>query len=1074
MRAYLGRPLLVAVSAGLLLSFAAGCSREARKARRLAPADRYFAAGEYDKAEIEYKNVLQLGGLDPQAISRLGIIYLEQGRVARSAPFLNKGAELQPDNLELRIKLGYFYLAVGKPNLAYEAAGLVLDKKPDDLDAPILLAESVAQPKELEDARRRLQKVPTTNAAALVALGLLDFRERKLATAEPLFERARQANPKLPIVHAALGRLYWARNELERAEKAYATAAENAPPRSPVWLQAVQFNLQTGRTATARRMLEESMRKTPDYLPSYLVLASLLANEKKYDECLALVDKVLARDGDHAEALLLSAQTRLAKGEKEKALATLEKAASLYPQSPQVHFYLGSAQLAHGDTGGAATSFAQSVKLAPGFPAAVLALAQVNIRQGNLGPAIEGLKKLLQQNSNINEAKLLLAGAYRSQGNHEEALAIFRQIAAANPNNPQIQFLIGSTLLQQNKKTEARAAFTKTLELSPDFLPAFEQLVNLDVADKQPAAAQARVEGQIAKAPQNPALHLLLAKVHMGQGRNQEAEAALQKTIELQPDSPVAFFMLAQLYINTKQVTKALANLQEVVTKNPKDVGALMLMGVLNEEQKNYPAARDNYEKIVAINPKAGTALNNLAYLYSERLGEPDKALDTAQKAREALPNQAETADTLGWILYKKRQYSRALTLLEDSGEKLPENAEAQFHLGMVRYMMGDEAGARTVLEKALSLNKDFPGADEARQALAILAIDVANPGGSSRSALEQAIEKRKEDPVALSRLAAVYEREGNVERAVASYEAALKGNPSNVGAALGLIRIHRAKNERVKALELAKATRKVAPMDARVAHVLGRLAFENNETGWSLSLLQEAAQKQPNDPEVLFDFAEAAYAMGQIPNAETALRDALRAAPKFPRADKARQFLELIEAAQNPAKAAAAASVVDAALKADPASVAALMAKAAIDENKSDFKSAKTAYETALTRHPDFSPAKRRLAILYAEAPQLGDPQKALELATKSREVYSTDADVAKALGIILFRQGTFNRAATLLQESARTRTNDAVVMYYLGMSQRQLKDTTAGNRSLQRAIELGLPENLAAEARRAMTPAK
>lgn len=147
-------------------------------------------------------------------------------------------------------------------------------------------------------------------------------------------------------------------------------------------------------------------------------------------------------------------------------------------------------------------------------------------------------------------------------------------------------------------------------------------------------------------------------------------------------------------------------------------------------------------------------------------------------------------------------------------------------------------------------------------------------------------------------------------------------------------------------------------------------------------------------------------------------------------------------------------------------------MAKAALDEQKGDVKSAKQGYEKALARFPDFTPAKRQLAILYSSHPE--DDKKAFELATKAREAFPSNPELAKAFGIILHRQGNHTRAVSLLQESARARTTDAEVMYYLGMSQRQLKDTSTSRRSLQQALDLGLPEKLAAEARRALTPAK
>ena len=53
------------------------------------------------------------------------------------------------------------------------------------------------------------------------------------------------------------------------------------------------------------------------------------------------------------------------------------------------------------------------------------------------------------------------------------------------PNDPQPWFLIGSILLTQNQPAEARKAFQKSSEIGPDYLPATERLVDLDLADKQ-------------------------------------------------------------------------------------------------------------------------------------------------------------------------------------------------------------------------------------------------------------------------------------------------------------------------------------------------------------------------------------------------------------------------------------------------------------------------------------------------------------------------------------------------------------------------------------------------------------
>ena len=65
----------------LLISVAAsGCSKtEDTKETRLARANDYFAAGQYDKAEKEYREVLRLAPDDPTALRQLGIHLFRPG-----------------------------------------------------------------------------------------------------------------------------------------------------------------------------------------------------------------------------------------------------------------------------------------------------------------------------------------------------------------------------------------------------------------------------------------------------------------------------------------------------------------------------------------------------------------------------------------------------------------------------------------------------------------------------------------------------------------------------------------------------------------------------------------------------------------------------------------------------------------------------------------------------------------------------------------------------------------------------------------------------------------------------------
>jgi tetratricopeptide (TPR) repeat protein len=152
--------------------------------------------------------------------------------------------------------------------------------------------------------------------------------------------------------------------------------------------------------------------------------------------------------------------------------------------------------------------------------------------------------------------------------------------------------------------------------------------------------------------------------------------------------------------------------------KEPKALQALMGLGIIYQRENNYSKAQEYYEKVLTINPNFVPAANNLAYIYAEQGGNIDIALNLAQKAREKMPQDANVADTLGWIYYKKNVYSTAITYLKEAAEKMPEQPVVRYHLGMAYYKNGNRDLARQELNRALSLSQDFEGANEAKKAL--------------------------------------------------------------------------------------------------------------------------------------------------------------------------------------------------------------------------------------------------------------------------------------------------------------------------------------------------------------------
>ncbi len=784
-------------------------------------------------------------------------------------------------------------------------------------------------------------------------------------------------------------------------------------------------------------------------------LAEMSLAEKKYDDCKGFLAQALSRDPDNFDALLLQSRLLMSQGETDQCVAALERLTRLFPQIAQAHYQLAAGYLAQNDSTKAEISLNQALRLAPNFTEAILLLAETQIRNTNSSPAIASLEKLVRQQPKLASAQLLLADAYRQQDRYSDAQAIYASLEKSFPQNARIPFLAGSTYLQQNNKAEARRAFEQVLQIAPDNLPALEQLVNLDLSEKQFDAARHRVEARMQKDPKQIELSLILAKVYQVEGSQDKTEQVLLKAIDLAPENPAPRLVLAQMYSGAKQNKKALAQLDAVLAKDPKNLAALMQAAQVHTDEKDYKAAAAAYEQLLAIDPKFSPALNNAAYLYSENLGQLDRAFELAQQARALLPNDPSTADTFGWINLKRGAYPTALALLSESVAKMPDVPEVQFHFGLANYMTGNEAAARDAFQRALIISTNFPGHAECQRCLSLLAINPQTAGADAIATLEKRVAEKPDDPVALGRLAAIYQRDGKLDKAAASYEGVLKTDPKNFMAMLNLAQLYASKDV-TKASALAKAAYAQASDNPDAEHIYGLLAGQTGDYKLSASLLQQAAQNRPNDPQFLFDFAQAAYRVGNVSDAQAAMQNAMQLNLPAPQSTEARRWLDLVRLAANPAQAPAASAQVTEILKAEPDYVPALMVLGVVHEHDADATASAAAYEKILARYPDFAPAQRQLAILYARDPAKAD--RAAALAAKARAAFPNDAALTKATGIIAFQQGDFSKAASILKSSAAVNGDDAELFYYLGSAQFKLKQTQASKVSLNQALALKL----------------
>lgn len=1055
----------VLISAALV-----GCGKGARLDRHLQRADAAFAENNLETARIEYLNAIRINPEHHHVLSRLGQIYYQQGDAAAAVQFLAAARTMNPNDLASRSKLGLILSSAGDCTNALTEIEIVLAKSPGDGDSLIALVGCAFTTNEINATLARLQALlpaQDTNAQLHLALGFLFQKKQQVADAEKAYLRAQALDPKSSKPPFALAGIYWARGDTNATATALQSAADLAPIKSSERLRLADFKMRSGQETEARQLLEDAVQKAPDFLAAINVLAEIALNERRTNDCANLVSQALKVSAKDRTARILKGRLKLALNETDSALEEFESLTRDFPQDPLSFYQLALAQTAKREPARAVVSLDRAILLRPNYPEAMLLRSELQVASGNSAAAIPSLTTLTTQYPGVQRAYVLLAEAYRLRGTPVDALRTYREMAKAFPKDAKPPYMTGLLLRQQGKFAEAHKSYEASLALNPDFLPAIDEIIELDIAQSNHKEALSRIETYVQKYSDKPMPLLLQAKVLNALKKFPEAEAALQKAIQIDPEFILAQRFLVQFYTGTKQHTNAIQRLEGMAQKNPNDSTTLLQLSLLYEATSDFQKARAHYEKVLAIKPNSTLALNNLAYLLSERLNDLDKAATFAQRARDLAPEDPSAADTYGWILFKRGDHARALAVLQQAAEKLSANPEVAYHLGMAHYANGNEAEARQALATAVKpAEKPYHGVEAAQRALAVLNVNPAAANPKEIETLDQAIAASKNDLFANIRSGQILERQAKYPEAKARFETALTVNPNSsvVLTHLAGIEIERLNNS-AKGMELARRAWTLSQTSENAAY-LGRLGALAGQYKWALPLLERAYQAQREDITTAFLLALVSYTQGDLERPNNLLQP-LAASPKAaPLASQISAMLALLkfhsDAASTPAARTALPVLESHRYTKSPAQLLGII----VAQDAKSPQPAFEKYQALIAAEPEFILAQKQYA-LFAE--QARNDSVASPLVAKLRQSFPNDAAVLRAAGRIAFRQKNYTEAARVLRTASRSLPEDADLLYHLGLSQSHLNEKAAKD-TLTRALALDATSPFATEARTAV----
>ena len=103
-------------------------SDEEKKKAHLKKGEAYFDKGEYESAELEFRNAIQIDPEFVDAYLKLGETYLKLGKPQNAFREYRMVAQLDPDNRDALLKLATFYMLGRKIDEAVKMTGIQIEK----------------------------------------------------------------------------------------------------------------------------------------------------------------------------------------------------------------------------------------------------------------------------------------------------------------------------------------------------------------------------------------------------------------------------------------------------------------------------------------------------------------------------------------------------------------------------------------------------------------------------------------------------------------------------------------------------------------------------------------------------------------------------------------------------------------------------------------------------------------------------------------------------------------------------------------------------------------------------------
>jgi arylsulfatase A-like enzyme/predicted Zn-dependent protease len=294
----------------------------------------------------------------------------------------------------------------------------------------------------------------------------------------------------------------------------------------------IRAMVKDGKEDDAIPLLESVLKEAPEVIDAYYTLANCHFKRKEFAEAAELYRTTLAKRPDHDYAMIGLADTLVAQGRSDEAIAGYEHFLKTDTANAQILYRLAQVQLDAEHDDDAAANFRKTLTAEPKTARAEVGLGVIAFRKGRADEAKAALARALAIDPKARWARYNTALIAESEKDPARAIAEYRAEIADYPDAYKALFNLGRLLSKSGDLPGAVELLRRCVDHQPEWPIGRFYLAQALLQSGDLDAAKAEAQRGLALDARSTYAslgHFVLADVYNRQGRERDAVTELRK-----------------------------------------------------------------------------------------------------------------------------------------------------------------------------------------------------------------------------------------------------------------------------------------------------------------------------------------------------------------------------------------------------------------------------------------------------------------------------------------------------------------------------------------------------------------